>query len=187
MNRLFIILSLLLLAKASFAQNPKDTMVTNVPTLNNGRILYTDSLIVKGRSKHILDSIAQNWYISYFFHRLPEKDTLNSIYGRGLLEYKVKPGMINIDYEAAITVQITCKDGWYKYQMYNIKFRPKSGVLNDVGYQNDPEYLIKIYKQKHLSFAEAWNVSRGQIRDYISKMNKAVQECIASLNKTMAN
>jgi hypothetical protein len=55
----------------------------------------------------VLDSIAKNWYISYFFHRLPEKDTLNSILGRGLFEYKVKPGMINIDYEAAITVQIT--------------------------------------------------------------------------------
>ena len=186
MNRLLIILLLLLFAKISFAQNPKDTMVTNVPTVN-GRILYTDSLMVKGRSKHVLDSIAQNWYISYFFHRLPEKDTLNSIYGRGLLEYKVKPGMINIDYEAALTVQITCKDGWYKYQMYDIKFRPKSGVLNDVGYQNDPEYLIKIYKQKHLTFAQGWNVTRGQIRDYVSKMNRAVKACIASLNKTMAN
>ena len=186
MNRLLIILLLLLFAKISFAQSPKDTKVTNVPTIN-GRILYIDSLVVKGRNKHVLDSIAQNWYISYFFHRLPEKDTLNSIYGRGLLEYKVKPGMINVDYEAAITVQITCKDGWYKYQFYDIKFKPKSDAVGVLGYQRDPEYLIKIYKQKHLTFAEEWNVTRSQIRDYISKMNKAVKECIASLNKTMAN
>ena len=113
MNRILFIALLLLFAKISFAQSPKDTMVTNVPTIN-GRILYTDSLVIKGRSKHVLDSIAQNWYISYFFHRVPEKDTLNSIYGRGMLEYKVKPGMVNVDYEAANTVQITCKDGWDK-------------------------------------------------------------------------
>jgi len=186
MNRILLIALLLLFAKIAAAQNPKDTMVTNVPTVS-GRILYTDSMTVKGKSKHVLDSLANNWYVSYFFHRLPEKDTLNSICGRGLLEYKVKPGMINIDYEAAITIQITCKDGWYKYQMYDIKFRPRSSVLNDIGYQNNPEYLIKIYKQKHLTFAQAYVVSRSQIRDYISKMNKAVKECIASLNKTMAN
>ena len=186
MNRILLIVLLLLLTKASFAQSPKDTVVTQVPTVN-GRILYTDSLIVKGRSKHVLDSIAQNWYISYFFHRLPEKDTLNSILGRGLLEYKVKPGMININYSAAVTIQITCKDGWYRYRIYDIRFRPKSDLLNDVGYQNDPEYLIKIYKQNHLTFAQAYVVSRSQIRDYISKMDKAVKECIASLNRTMAN
>jgi len=186
MKWLFLILSILLFARISFAQNSKDTMVTQVPTVN-GRILYTDSIKVKGRSKHVLDSIAQNWYISYFFHRLPEKDTLNSILGRGLLEYKVKPGMINIDYEAAITIQITCKDGWYKYQFYDIKFKPKSDAVGVLGYQRDPEYLIKIYKQKHLTFGEEWNVTRSQIRDYISKMDKAVKDCIASLNKTMAN
>ena len=186
MNRILFIALLLLFAKISFAQSPKDTMVTNVPTIN-GRILYTDSLVIKGRSKHVLDSIAQNWYISYFFHRVPEKDTLNSIYGRGMLEYKVKPGMVNVDYEAAITVQITCKDGWYKYQFYDIKFKPKSDWVGALGYQRDPEYLIKIYKQKHLTFGQEWNVTRGQIRDYISKMNRAVHECIASLNKTMAN
>jgi hypothetical protein len=186
MNRLLIIILLLLCSRISFAQNPRDTMVTNVPTINN-RILYTDSLVVQGRNKQMLDSIARNWYTNYFTVRLPEKDTLKSICGRGALYYKVKPGMINIDYEAIITVQITCEDNKYKYQVYDINFRPRSNTLSAIGYQRDPEFLIKAYKQKHLSFATAWNVSRGQIRDYISKMNKAIQECISSLNKAMAN
>ena len=186
MRRLLIFLSLLLLAKTSFAQNSRDTMVTNVPTVNN-RILYTDSLTVQGHSKHELDSIARNWCTSYFYDRIFEKDTLNSIYCRGAIDYKVRPGMVNIDYKAYITVLITCEDNKYKCQIYDIRFRPKSDALNNIGYQKNPEYLIKVYKQKHLSFGTYWNVTRGQIRDYISKMNIAVKKCIASLNKAMAN
>jgi hypothetical protein len=186
MNRLLILLALLLFSKTSFAQKPRDTMVTNVPTIHD-RILYTDSLTVNNRSKHELDSMARNWCTGYFYDRLFEKDTLNSVYCRGVIAYKVKPGMINIDYVAWITVLVTCTDNKYKYQIYNIRFRPKSDALNNIGYQKDPEFLIKAYKQKHLSFGTYWNVTRGQIRDYISKMDIAVKQCIASLNKAMAN
>lgn len=185
MNRLLLFI-LLLLTRLSIAQKPRDTVVTNVPTINN-KILYTDSITVQGRSKQELDSIGRIWCTGYFYDRMFEKDTLNSVYCRGIIAFKVKPGMVNIDYVAWITVLITCTDNQYKYQIYDIRFRPKSDALNSIGYQKDPEFLIRVYKQKHLSFGTYWNVTRGQIRDYISKMDIAVKKCIVSLNKAMVN
>jgi len=191
MNKLLLLLSFLLLSAASFAQTGKDTIVYNLPVVN-GHLLYADSINVKGRSAAQLDTAAKHWFLGYFKnYRLlklaDKKDTANFIFSEALLEYYLTPGLVPIKFFAIITLQIDCRNSNYNYKIYNIYFRPKSDFLNSVGYQNDPDYLISIYKQKHLGFGTSVVVDRKQIRNYLGHMNIEVRKCITSLNKAMAN
>ena len=63
MNRWPLILLLLLIANACFAQKDKDSVVNNLPMVN-GRLVYADSIMVKGHSKATLESAAKKWLIS---------------------------------------------------------------------------------------------------------------------------
>ncbi len=196
MNRLVIILLFLLLAKAGFAQKPIDSLIYNLPVVN-GKLMYSGYADVKGRNRTELDSIAKKWVFSYFKDSqlietqgipLPlYTDTTSIILNRGLLKYKMRPGMVNITFYSIITLKVGCTDNRYNYQIDSIYFRPKSGALNALGYQNSPEYLISVFKKKHLGFWTSMNVTRNQIREYLSTMNTAIRDCIASLNKAMAN
>jgi hypothetical protein len=196
MNKTLIIISILLfISGAIFAQSSKDTLIYNLPVVN-GKLVYTGNGTAKGRDKKTLDSVAKNWLFSYFKeNKLSDKkplvtflmsDTSTYILYQGLLSYQVRPGMVNISYMAIIDIKINIADNYYSYQIDHIFFRPKSGFLNAAGYQNDPEYLVRVYKQKHLGWT-AMNVTRNQIRDYLSKMNAAVRDCIGSLNGVMRN
>jgi hypothetical protein len=196
MNKTLLLLLLLFITKTGFAQKPKDTLIYNLPVVN-GKLIYTGYADVKGRDKAELDSIAKKWVLSYFKDNqlteasgtpiLTPNDTTSIILNQGLLKYKIKPGMVNITFYTIITLKMGCVNNYYNYEISNIFFRPKSGVLNAWGYQNSPEYLITIFKRKHLDFWTAMNVTRNQIREYLDKMNEAVRNCIASLNKAMAN
>jgi len=186
----------LLCSTAVLAQQDKDTLIYNLPVVN-GKLIYSGIGKAAGRNRSTLDTIAKNWFHSYF--KLDESseekaaimplsnDTSLFLLNNGVLGYKTKPGMVNISFVAIIRIELSCTDNYYSYKIDHIFFRPKSGALNAMGYQNDPEYLIKVYKRKHLGFWTAWNVSRGQIRDYLHNMNTAVRSCIASLNKAMVN
>jgi hypothetical protein len=192
MDRSLLIILCLLIANAVFAQKGKDTVVYNLPVVND-KLVYEDSVNVKGRSKASLDSTVKKWFISYFkYYRtdtssIQDKTIISAIWHQGVLEYHVKPGLINIPYYAVITIHIICTNDYFRYKIYNIYFVPKSGFLRELGFQNDPEYLIRLYKQKHIGFAKSMTIDRGMIRNYLSNMNLAVRKCIASLNKAMVN
>ena len=194
MYKLLIILLLLLIAGRSSAQTAKDTLIYNLPVINN-KLIYEGNGKTEGRNKADLDSLLKNWIQSYFnLHKLTadqatiipaNNDTTGVILSQGILEYKVRPGMVNIDFVAIIRIKVLVTDGWYSYKIDRIFFRPKNGTLNAMGYQNDPEYLIREYKKKHIGFWTAWNVTRKQMREYLSTMNAAIRSCISSLNNTM--
>jgi len=196
MNRFQIILLFLLLTNAVFGQKKRDTLIYNLPVVND-KLIYEGSRSVIGRNRAELDTLAKNWYFTYFKNsQINEKknplittgtDTSSFLLNRGVILFHVKPGLINISFLALIRVKVTCTDFHYSYKIDSILFRPQNNTLNALGYQNDPEYLIKIYKRKHLGLSTAMDVTRGQIREYLSKMNATIRECIASLNKAMAN
>ena len=192
--RKFLFLVFLFAPKVDYAQTAKDTLIYNLPVINN-KLIYEGNGKVAGRNKADLDSLLKTWIQSYFNLRnlaadqatiIPlDSDTTGVVLSQGMLEYKVRPGMVNIDFVAIIRIKVLVTDGWYSYKIDRIFFRPKNSTLNAMGYQNDPEYLINEYKKKHIGFWTAWNVTRGQMREYLSTMNTAVRNCISSLNNAM--
>jgi hypothetical protein len=190
MNKLLPVILLLLMAVPGFAQQGNDSLIYNLPTINN-KLVYTDSIIVQGRDSIMLDSMAKKWFNSYYADHQPDtiqgKNIKSSVVAQGILLYNVTPGLISIPFYAVVSVQINCRNNGYTYKMFNIHFRPKNGVVNAIGYQNDPDYLIKLYKQKHIGLITSMNINRGMIRKYLAAMNNTVQTSIAALNKAMTN
>jgi len=186
--KLILLAAFLLASNVIFAQ--KDSIVYKIPTVGE-KVVYSGTVAVNGKTHIMLDTTAKAWFNSNFKYKRPDTspgslDT-SSVFSQGLLEYKVRPGMVNIPFLCQITIRITCKNNQYNYNISDIYFRPKSEFLNGVGYQNSPDYLVKVGKKKHLGLGTSWNVTRGQIREYLTKMNTAILACIASLNKAMSN
>jgi hypothetical protein len=188
----FLLLNLFLLLSIDlFAQIGKDTIVYNLPMVND-RLIYADSIIVSNHKSVVLDSAAKKWFKRYFRYSQAdtsskEKNAGDIVANLGVLEYHVKPGLINIPYYALITIHIACKDNSYSYKIYNVYFRPQSKFFSAVGFERDPEDLIALYKQKHIGFVRYMTINRGMIRNYLLNMNAAIRECIASLNKAMTD
>lgn len=177
------------LATSAFAQKAKDTLIYNLP-VDSGRLIYKDTITLNGHSKALLDTAALHWFKGYFKYYKPDtlalqQDSTSTIAEQALIEFTVRPGLINIPYVAIITIHITCRENNYSYKIYNIRFGPKSRTLTYL-YQHDPEYMIALYKKKHLGFMTSMNLDRGMIRNYLSNMNTAIITCIASLKKAMA-
>lgn len=191
MKRNLLAILFITLSTLAFAQRAeKDSVIRHIPMVN-GKIVYADSMIVKGHTAAQLDSAAKKWFRSYFLYTdnkagAPDS-TASIVYSRGVFEFKCMPGYVNIPFYGILTIQITCHNNSYTYHIFNIYFRPHNGFLNAVGFERDPNYLIGLYYKKHLSFGEAWRVDKHEIRGYLVGVDHAVRTCIASLNKAMAN
>lgn len=176
----------LLLSNLIYAQ--KDSIVFKIPT-EGDKVVYSGTVAVNNKNRLTLEAASKAWLVNYFKSyrsAIPaDSQDSSSVFSQGLLEYKVRPGMVNIPFFCQITLRITCKDNTYAYRISDIFFRPKSDFLNAAGYQNSPDYLVKVGRRKHLGFGTAWKVSRGQIREYLAQMNTAILACTASLNKAM--
>jgi len=189
MNKALSLIVFLLLANACFAQKGKDTVVYNLPVFD-GKLIYTDSIEVKGRDSTTLDTMAKKWFNSYYVAHKADttqgKNIKGSVVCQGILEFHLSPNLYRVLFYMIVSVQIKCWHNHYSYKMWNIHFRSKSGFLNAIyNYPSDPEYLIKQYKQKHLGLLDI--NTRHMTRARLSAMNNVVRASIASLNKAMAN
>ena len=192
MNKAVILILLLLSVKVGFAQKGKDTVVYNLPVIN-GKLTYTDSIRVQGHNKVILDSAAKKWINNNFKYHwadtlLKDKGITSSVLSYGILEFRAPPNSIRAvyyDYYLRITIKITCNNDYYTYEIFDAYFRPKSGFFNKVViHPTSADWLIDIYKKKHYGLMN--NFDGSTIRYYLSCVNKAILNCIASLNKSMA-
>jgi hypothetical protein len=195
MNRWSLILLLLLIANTIFAQKDKDSVVNNLPVVN-GKLIYTDSITVKGHSRATLDNAAKKWLAAFFEYQRPDtlskdKDTNSSVLSQGILKFRMTTtslALVKYDFYLVITIKVDCKDNYYTYKIFDIFFVPKSRFFRAViYYQDSPEYLIGLYHKKHLGLEPALDMGRKKIREYLTRVNDAITACISSLNKAMAN
>ncbi|MES2110443.1 MAG: DUF4468 domain-containing protein [Bacteroidota bacterium] len=195
MNRWLIVLFFLLTTSVVLAQNEKDTLVYKMPVID-GKLIYKDSIELKGRKKTMMDSVAKKWFFSYF--KYYKKDTSSRdkglsgiILDKAAVEFRMSTtsvALVKYDFYLIFTLQVNCADGYYTYKIFDIFFTPKSSLFRSVGYyQQSPEYLLGLYKQKHLGFGPAINMGRKKIREYLTNTDNGIRACIASLNKAMAN
>jgi hypothetical protein len=187
MRNLFIFV-FLFSTKISFAQYGKDTIIYNLPIVND-KLIYKDSVAVPNKNQSILSEEAKKWFNDYYkYHETkPGQSSIDTLLGHGTIACTFKPGIINIPFYQAATIFIICKDGYYKYSIYNIYFWPQNKTLNTIGYENNPEELIKLYKQKHIGLVRSMTIDRNMIRKYISTMNTNIRASIVSLNKAMTS
>ncbi|MCR8558029.1 DUF4468 domain-containing protein [Mucilaginibacter sp. BJC16-A38] len=194
-RKILAVLLFLLLAKVGIGQTSKDSIVYNLPVIN-GKLVYADSIIVKGHDKAILDTTAKKWFKGYFKVYRPDtlakdKDTSSVILNRAGLEFRIATtsvALVKYDFYLIFSIKINCKNGYYTYRISDIFFVPKKDFYRRViYYQSSPDYLIGLYKQKHLGFANSINLGRKKIREYLKCTDDTIRACIASLNKTMVN
>ncbi len=191
MHRYLLIVLFTLFANSCFAQTDKDLIVDHLP-LVNGKLIYSDSVFVKGRNKAALDSTSKKWARSYFKELTicappMGKDTLSSVLNQGLFGFDIKPGYMNIPLKAVLSIQITCNDKGYSYKISDIYFKAANNWKGMFVSYSDPEFLIKIYRRDHVGILDKMNISKKAIKEYLFKMDLAVKDCIASLNTAMAN
>jgi len=195
MNRLLLITLFLVFTKAAFAQTGKDSVVYNLPVVN-GKLTYTDSVNVKGHSKAALDTTLKKWFLGYFKYYRPDtsaknKDPKSSLLEQAILEFRMSTsslGLVKYKFYLYISIKVDTRDNAYNYKISDIFFSPESGTFRAIGYyQSSPDYLIDLYKQKHLGLGPSINMGRPKIREYLTRTNDAIQACIASLNKAMTN
>jgi len=195
MNRWLIVLSFLLAANVALAQNEKDSLVYKMPVIN-GKLIYKDSVELKGGKKVVMDSIAKKWFLGYFKYyktdtSSKDKGLPGTILNRAAVVFRMTTtsvALVKYDFYLIFTLNVNCSDGYYTYKIFDIFFTPKSGLFRAVGYyQQSPEYLLGLYKQKHLGFGPAINFGRKKICEYLTNTDNGIRACIASLNKAMAN
>jgi hypothetical protein len=193
MRRFLLVALFAIVTNVGFAQKGKDTIVYNLPMVN-GKLVYSDSVSVKGRNKIVLDSIAKKWFADKLTPykdccvSLPS-DSNSSVFSYALLEFRAPPNswrLVYYDYVMLVTVKIDCGDGYYKYKIYDMRFRPKSNFFNAVvQHPTNPEYLIDRYKKKKNGLLSS--MPAEIIRIYLACVNTSVRNCITSLNNAMAN
>jgi hypothetical protein len=195
MNRWVIVLLFLLSAKVSLAQKDKDSIVYKMPVVND-ELIYEDSVEVKGNSKARLDSLAKKWLGTYFKYYQrdtlsKDKDAKSSILSQTAVEFRIATsslGMVKYKFYFVTTIKDNCRDNNYTYKFFDMYYTPKSDFFRSMGYyQSSPDYLIGLYRKKHLGLGPSINLGRKKIMEYFTYTNNAVLECIASLNKAMAN
>jgi Domain of unknown function (DUF4468) with TBP-like fold len=195
MNKYLFSVLFLFMSIAAFAQSDKDSVINSLPVVD-GKLVYTDSVNVKNQSKAHLDSIAKKWFAGYFkYYRADtvskDKDINSTILKQGALEFRMATtslALVKYDFFLVITFKINCKDDYYTYKISDTYFMPKDRFFRvAIYYESSPDYLIGLYKQKHMGLGPSVNFGRKKIREYLTRTNNAIQACIASLNKAMTN
>jgi hypothetical protein len=186
---LFVIF--LFLVKAGFAQTGKDTVVYNLPVVD-GKLIYADSVEVKGHNKAKLDSISKKWLDTCFIYYRSDtsaqgRDAKYSVSSQGVVMFNMRGTVLKLDYYCLMTLHVICKDNGYSYSISDLHLKPKSGFYYSVQGGRDPDYLIALYKKKHWSLKEVYEYDRPMIRNHLLPMNTRILAFIASLNKAMAN
>ena len=193
MSRTVILILFLIIAKTGLAQKGKDTIVYKLPVVD-GKLTYTDSIKVQGHNKAVLDSAAKKWISSYFKYHWADTlskdmDARSSVLSWAVLEFRAPPNSMRVvyyDYYMRVTIKISCEDGYYTYKISDACFRPKSNFFNKiVSHPTNADGLIDMYKKKDYGLMH--KADGSTIRYYLSAVNTAIVNCIASLNKAMAN
>lgn len=194
MNSWVIMLLFLLIANVGLSQEGKDSVIYGMPVVN-GKLFYGDSIELKGRNRVSLDSTAKKWFVNYFKYYqkdtlLRDKDLSSIVLDRAAVEFRMTTSslaLVKYDFYLIFTMKISCTDGYYTYKIFDVFFIPKNRLFRAVGYyQSSPDYLLGLYKQKHLGLGPAINMGRKKIREYLTNTDNAIRGAIASLNKAMA-
>jgi hypothetical protein len=201
MNKLLLLTLLLFFAKTGFSQTSKDTttnqdaFIYQMPIVN-GHLTYADTIILDNHNKTQLDSTVKKWFNAYFKYYRPDtlskdSDHNSTILNQAAVTFKMTStsvSLVKYTFYLIFSIKVNCTGNKYTYKIFDIYFVPKSDLFRNISYyQNSPDYLIGIYKQKHLGFANSINMGRKKVCEYLKNTDDGIRACIASLNKAMAN
>jgi len=185
-KKILILSFFLLAAEFGFAQT--DTL--NMP-MHDGKLEYTGTIPISNKTNFQLDTTAKGWFNRYVpYRKYIDSNTNSSVLAQGALEFRMTTtslAMVKYTFLLCFDIQIDCKNNSYSYKISNIFFTPRNEFFRKVViHETSPEYLIDLYHKKHMGFANSINLGRKKVREYLTRTNDTILDCIASLNQAMA-
>lgn len=121
MKKLILTIGVLFITGICLAQ---DTLLNKLP-IKNGGLVYEKVVEMPGKSKIDLYNNAKQWFVDYF---KSSKDVIQNedkeqgrITGKGIALIPFKGGLgTTFMYDQHMTIQVDCKDGKYRYRVYDI-------------------------------------------------------------------
>jgi hypothetical protein len=187
------------MGNVAFAQARKDTVdnqdafIYQMPMVS-GHLIYADTVILNNHNKTQLDSAAKKWFSGYFKYYRPDtlskdSDRNSAILNQAAVTFKMTTtslSLVKYNFYLIFSIKINCTDNKYTYKIFDIYFVPKSDLFRNISYyQHSPDYLIGIYKQKHLSMVNSINMGRKKVREYLKNTDDGIRASITSLNLAM--
>lgn len=180
MKKICFLAAIVLLCFDAKAQ--KDTVGLNIP-IKDGHIVYEGIVEVLGMSKLDLYKNAKQWFVDYF---KSSKDVIQNedkeqglIVGKGLLPIFWK-SLIIFEYHDNLTIQIDCRDGKYRYKIYDLII-----IVPPSQYTSTMELPGEYFINKMLGSKPSVSFTKGQSKKIIEATSISISETITSLNKIM--
>jgi len=180
MKKLLLIVAITFFCVVANAQI-KDTIGLNLPIIDS-KIVYEGIVEAPDKTKNDLYQNAQQWFVDYFKSAkdvIQNQDKDNGlIIGKGVLDFnaRIALGMSMVQHDK-LTVEIRCKDGKYKYTVYNmILYPPNGGEQYATPFENLYGKLIGTVKISG---------SKSACRDIIKKNDVEVRKMIESIKIAM--
>lgn len=179
-----LIIALLIIPIFGFAQ--KDTIGLNLP-MKEGKIVFENVIEIPNKSKMDLYNNAKQWFVDYF---RSSKDVIQNedkdqgrIIGKGIIFIKLK-ALVTQTYDDKITIQIDCKDGKYRYRIYDMIGTVPAQYNSLVGHISASDFTGEELIGKLTGTGKA-QFTKNQCRKLLESINNETHSTIASLQKAM--
>ncbi|HZX59300.1 MAG TPA: DUF4468 domain-containing protein [Mucilaginibacter sp.] len=179
MKIILLIASFITLSISSYAQN--DTVGLHIP-IKDSKIVYEGVIQIPERTKQDLLNNAKQWFVDYF------KDSKNVIQNEDKDQGRiVGKGIIVIQPKAydKITIQIDCKDGKYRYRIYDMIGTIPAHYDVWVGNVREINFLPEDLINKLTIDGEA-PFTKNKCRKFLESINAEITTTIESLKKAMS-
>jgi len=179
MKRILLIVFFITFSISSYAQH--DTVGLHIP-IKDSKIVYEGVIEVPERAKQELLNNAKQWFVDYF------KDSKNVIQNEDKDQGRiVGKGIILIELNTydKITIQIDCKDGKYRYRIYDM-----TGIIPAhydvwIGNVGESIFLPEALINKLTVDGEA-AFTKNKCRKLLQSIGNETKSTIESLKKAMS-
>lgn len=171
-----------------FTYAQKDTIGLNLP-LVDGKIIYQSVIELPGRTQIELYKNSKQWFVDYF---KSSKDVIQNddkesgkVIGKGIIFVYLKTTFFSQTISDKITIQIDCKDGKYRYKIYDINLTVPSSYSSVTGPVPAFDFTAEDLIARLTDNPARIGYTKGQCRKILDSIVAETQSTISSLKTAM--
>lgn len=168
-----------LLAATKCYSQKKDTTGLRLPYVD-GKLTYTTIINEKELNKSDLYKNAKQWFVDTFessSHVIQSEDKEEGvIVGKGIIPIYHGKGMYRQSVSTSMTIKIECKDGRYRYKIYDILVKPTFGDVF-------PSTIVDGLLGKELNEHSTFN--KRASREVLESLNFETNMLVFSIQRAM--
>jgi len=159
-------------------------VIEEIPTDQNGKINFTEVIQVDSVDKNTLYSRSKQFFVDTFKSandviQLDDKES-GTIIGKGFSDIYIKIVSSPVAIQMWYSIKIQCKDGRYKYEIYDIIFKSyASQYAASSSSPAEPTFDRNTYYKKN---AQPRDVNEKYICEMILNINKLTSTIKATMN-----